>query len=260
MPPELEQPEVVEGELLPDVYEPPALPVTLFGSDPRQARDRMVELADVLMELVRSKKLVVNINRGEHLTIEAWTTLGALVGVHAAIVWTRVNESGDGIVARAEARTLAGALVGAAESECSRVERKWKTAEPYAIRSMASTRAMSRALQAPLRHIAVLAGFEGTSAEEMPVDVVEPKPAPAADGPPPLPDAVKPTTPQLDEVRALLELLDRLDPGTDWRARCVEIIGVEGKEMTRGHADLLVRRLRQHADELTREPGPGDGV
>lgn len=251
--------EIVEGELLPAVYEP-SLPATLFGSEPRLALMRMSELAEALMDVVRDRKLAVPIRGREYLTVEAWTTLGALVGVHAAIVWTRPNETGDGIVARAEARTLAGALVGAGEAECSRVEQRWKTAEPHAVRAMAQTRALSRALQAPLRHIAVIAGYAGASVEEMPVDNVQPKPAPSAEEPPPLPDAVKPTTPQLDEVRALLNLLDRLDPGTDWRARCVEIIGVEGKEMTRGHADQLIGRLRQHADELTREPDPEEGA
>src|SRR5215218_5866203 len=111
------------------------------------------------MDVVRSQKLAVKIRGREFLTVEAWTTLGALKGVHAAIVWTKPNESGDGIIARAEARTLDGALVGAAEAECSRVETKWKTSDPYQLRSMASPRAISRALQAPLRHIAVLAGY-----------------------------------------------------------------------------------------------------
>ena len=29
--------------------------------------------------------------------------------------------------------------------------------------------------------------------------------------------------------------------------------------MTRGHADQLIRRLQQHAADLTREPDPEDG-
>src|SRR5512132_79711 len=178
------------AELVP--YEP--TPATLYGTrDPKTVRDKMVEPADVLMDVVRTKQLAVRIRNREHLTVAAWTTLGAFVGVHAAIVWTKPNESGDGILARAQARTLEGALVGAAEGECSRVDSRWKDAGPYAIRSMASTRAISRALQAPLRHIAVLAGYEGTTAEEMPTE-----PAESAA------DPVQPTAEQWGEIKTLL--------------------------------------------------------
>jgi hypothetical protein len=216
-------------------YEP--APATLYGTrDPKTVRDKMVELADVLMDVVHSKQLAVRIRNREHLTVEAWTTLGAFVGVHAAIVWTKPNESGDGILARAEARTLEGALVGAAESECSRVESRWQNAEPYAIRSMASTRAISRALQAPLRHIAVLAGYEGTTAEEMPVDDPEPVESPVA--------PVQPTDDQWGEIRTLLRTLEHADPAIDWPVRCVEISGVPSRLLTRTGAAMLIEKLQ----------------
>jgi hypothetical protein len=220
-------------------------PATLFGSDPRQARDRMVEMADVLMEIVRDKKLVVGINRREHLTVEAWMTLGALVGVHAAIVWTKPNESGDGILARAEARTLTGALVGAAEGECSRSEQRWKRAEPFAVRSMAQTRALSRALQAPLRHIAVLAGFEGAAAEEMPTDDAHPHQEAAASPPTAkIPPEIQPTEKQKTEVLALVQTLTAINPEVDWAARCREITGLSWTGTTTTMADRLIETLR----------------
>lgn len=228
------------AELVP--YEP--APATLYGTrDPKTVRDKMVELADVLMDVVRTKQLAVRIRNREHLTVEAWTTLGAFVGVHAAIVWTKPNESGDGILARAEARTLEGALVGAAEGECSRVEHRWKDAEPYAIRSMASTRAISRALQAPLRHIAVLAGYEGTTAEEMPTEAAES----AA-------DPVQPTAEQWGEIKTLLRSLEHADPAIDWPARCVEISGVPSRLLTRTGAEVLLEKLRAELAALM----PGD--
>jgi hypothetical protein len=228
------------AELVP--YEP--APATLYGTrDPKTVRDKMVELADVLMDVVRTKQLAVRIRNREHLTVEAWTTLGASVGVHAAIVWTKPNESGDGILARAEARTLEGALVGAAEGECSRVEHRWKDAEPYAIRSMASTRAISRALQAPLRHIAVLAGYEGTTAEEMPTEAAES----AA-------DPVQPTAEQWGEIKTLLRSLEHADPAIDWPARCVEISGVPSRLLTRTGAEVLLEKLRAELAALM----PGD--
>jgi hypothetical protein len=232
--PEIQEAELVEPGAELAVYEPAPAAATLYGTrDPKLVRDKMVELADVLMDVVRAKRLAVSIRGREHLTVEAWTTLGAFVGVHAAIVWTRLNESGDGIIARAEARTLEGALVGAAESECSRVESRWKGAEPYAIRSMAQTRAISRALQAPLRHIAVLAGYEGTTAEEMP-DASEPKPKPD-----------RAEADQLEEIAALLRSLEQIDPEQDWRAIARGIAGCSSDKMSRGNAETVIERLRE---------------
>jgi hypothetical protein len=242
------------GELLPDVYEPPA-PPTLFGtSDPKLALERMGKLADALMHVVRDRKLAVGIRGKEYLTVEAWTTVGALVGVHAAIAWTRPNESGDGILARAEAQTLSGALVGAGEAECSRAEQRWKSAEPHAIRAMAQTRALSRALQAPLRHIAVLAGYAGSSAEEMPADDVPlgdtDPPARARD---PVPDEVIPTAEQKAEIGALLRTLDEIDPDTDWLIRCREIVGVPWKQTTATMAGRLIEKLQAEILRLADE-------
>jgi hypothetical protein len=235
------------AELVP--YEP--APATLYGTrDPKTVRDKMVELADVLMDVVRTKQLAVRIRNREHLTVEAWTTLGAFVGVHAAIVWTKPNESGDGILARAEARTLEGALVGAAEGECSRVESRWKDAEPYAIRSMASTRAISRALQAPLRHIAVLAGYEGTTAEEMPTQ--DPGPAESAA------DPVQPTAEQWGEIKTLLRSLEHADPAIDWPGRCVEISGLPSRLLTRTGAEMLIEKLQAELLALVESDEKGE--
>ena len=59
-----------------------------------------------------------------------------MLGLVPVPVWTKPNETGDGYVARVEARTLDGRVVGAAESECSRA-RALEDRKPYAIRSMA---------------------------------------------------------------------------------------------------------------------------
>jgi hypothetical protein len=242
---EIEEAELVEPgrELVPLETTAPA---TLYGTrDPKIALERMGELADALMDVVRAKQLAVQIRGHEHLRVEGWTTLGALVGVHAAIVWTRPNESGDGIVARAEARTLAGQLVGAAESECSKAESRWRNAEPYAIRSMAQTRALSRALQAPLRHIAVLAGYEGATAEEAPLS--EPEPPRPADHASPASRA------QVDEIATLLRSLEEIDPQRDWRGEARGIAGgSSGGKLSRGQAETVIERLRERLKAATR--------
>jgi hypothetical protein len=50
---------------------------------------------------------------------------------------------------------------------CTKAENRWRTADDYAIRSMAQTRATSKALGSVLRFIVTLAGYDGTPAEEM---------------------------------------------------------------------------------------------
>jgi hypothetical protein len=128
----------------------------------------MADIATALVDVIEARHLYATIGGRRHITCEGWTTLGGMLGIVPIVVDTRQNDEGDGIVARVEARTLDGRVVGAAEAECSRAERAWRTRDPYAIRSMAQTRAISRALRAPLGQIVVLAGYEASGAEEMP--------------------------------------------------------------------------------------------
>lgn len=83
----------------------------------------------ILYEQPAPMTLFARISGHEHITAEGWTTLSGMLGVVPVVVWTRPNETNDGFVARVEARLLDGRVVGAAESECSRTERKWKTAD-----------------------------------------------------------------------------------------------------------------------------------
>jgi hypothetical protein len=229
----------VEGaELVP--YEQPA---TLFGtSDPDAALERMKQIANVLVDVIRERKLFATIAGREHVTAEGWTTLGAMLGVVPVVVWTRPNESGDGYVARVEARTLDGRLVGAAESECSRAERTWKSRDAFALRSMAQTRAIGRALRAPLGQIVVLAGYEPAGAEELPNREREARAESASRSRVAPAEATKD---QLAEIGALIRSLDECDPGIEWRGRAREIAGVPGDMLTKTVADMLIGKLRE---------------
>jgi hypothetical protein len=244
--------EHVEGELAdPEEESRAALalrPPALFDSDPGRALQRQVDLAALLVDVVRSRQLSVRIGGREHLTAAAWTTLGGLVNVFAVVVWTRPNETGDGYLARVEARTLDGRVCGAAESECSRVERTWANRDPYALRSMAQTRAIGRALRAPLGQIVVLAGYEPAGAEEIP-DAEEVKPAHSAHRPGPLPDEAKPTEEQITEMRQLLETLETVRPETDWKQHARDLIGVPSHLLTRAGADALIDQLRKELEK-----------
>jgi hypothetical protein len=142
---------------------------TLFHTnDPGEIIERASAIADKLSAVLRDRKLTSNISGKEHVRVEGWTLLGTMLGVFPVVEWTR--PTADGWEARVEARTLAGQVVGAAEAECLRTEKTWKGRDDYALRSMAQTRAVSKALRGPLGFVVTLAGYEATPAEEMPAE------------------------------------------------------------------------------------------
>ena len=148
---------------------------SLLTGTPADRVSQASAIAQALAPVIDRQKLYVGISGKRHVLYEGWTTLGALVGVFPRTVWTRRTETGW--EARVEAVTLDNAIVGAAESECSRDEKRWKDADDYAIRSMAQTRAGSKALRMPLGFIMALAGFEATPAEEITEGMRQTKPA-----------------------------------------------------------------------------------
>ncbi len=145
-------------------------PSNLFGTqDPAEVVARSTEIANALSDVLQAKKLAKKISNRSFVLVEGWTLLGTMLGVFPVVVWTRKLE--DGWEARVEARTLDGRVVGAAESEVLRSEKSWANRDDYALRSMAQTRATSKALRGPLGFIVTLAGYEATPFEEMPSDI-----------------------------------------------------------------------------------------
>lgn len=161
---EIVEAEVVEpGQDLAPVEAPAG---GLFKADsPADVLARATEVADALAPMLREKGLISKIGQGEHVRVEGWLTLGQMLSVTPVNVWTRELEKGW--EARVEARTLDGRVIGAAEAMCLRDEANWKDSDEFAIRSMAQTRATSKALASVLRFVVTLAGFSGTPAEEM---------------------------------------------------------------------------------------------
>lgn len=153
-------------------YEPVQAP-TLFGTEltPDELMQHVGLIADTLKRALVAQKLTIGIQGREHVKVEGWTTLGNIVGVYPVTVWTRelLDDAGGnfGWEARVEARMRNGDVVGAAESECRRSERTWSRRDSFALRSMAQTRATSKALRMPLGFVVSMAGYNPTPAEEL---------------------------------------------------------------------------------------------
>ena len=150
-------------------------PVNLFrAADPGEVIVKATATAKPLAEVIRKQKLYKTIQGKNHVLVEGWTLLGSMLGVFPIVQWTRKLD--NGWEARVEARTMDGNVVGAAEAQCLRTETRWASADDYAIRSMAQTRATSRALRGPLGFVVQLAGFQPEPAEDMPESAPAKKP------------------------------------------------------------------------------------
>lgn len=164
------------GEVLePEVVSVPAtveqsgagMAANLFNApNPMVVVQRAAAVASALADVIKTRQLYSVIQQRKYVRVEGWTLCGSMLGVFPVCVWSKPVEGGW--EARVEARTMDGKLVGAAESQCTRSERTWAERDDYAIRSMAQTRATSKALRLPLGFIIQMAGYEATPAEEMP--------------------------------------------------------------------------------------------
>ena len=83
---------------------------------------------------------------------------------------SRLDRDGEVIYEATVELRLNGEALCRAEAICSNKESRWRSADEYAIKSMAATRATGKAFRLGLSGLAVLAGLEGTNAEEMPAD------------------------------------------------------------------------------------------
>lgn len=192
-------------------------PGTLFRTDdPVEIIARATEVARVLSEVLKAQQLTSRINNKDYVRVEGWTLCGTMLGVFPVVEWTRQTQ--DGWEARVEARTKDGAIVGAAEAECLRTEKEWgpnpskgRPKDDYALRSMAQTRAISKALRAPLGFIVSLAGFEATPAEEM-AFLEEKEIRPFNPDTDLIPGAIS----GQDAPRIIADALVELEPTVDW--------------------------------------------
>tara|TARA_Y100000310_G_scaffold305366_1_gene345464 strand:+ start:866 stop:1594 length:729 start_codon:yes stop_codon:yes gene_type:complete len=145
-----------------------------FQAELEQARAK----AQSLKALIAEHSWSVKIGDSEHIRIEAWITLAKGFNCTAQVVEGSVRVIPgykQAFEARAEVLYFTGektVVIGSAEAECGTDgDGFWEEKQPrHSVRSMAQTRALSKAISSVFRWVVVLAGYSGTPFEDMPAD------------------------------------------------------------------------------------------
>lgn len=140
------------------------------------------QMASALKDIVERQRLYAVISGRKFPTVEAWMTIARMDNVVAREA-ERPSRHDDGSwEATVELIRLSdGMVIGKASALCGTPDDKpWASRAEPARRSMAVTRATSRAFRQQYSWIMALAGYEPTPAEEMPRDEPpKPEPTPA---------------------------------------------------------------------------------
>lgn len=126
-------------------------------------------LAVALRNELKAHGLTTRIGSREHINIDGWQLLGGVLGVTAHVVRNEPVMLGDerGFEAEAVLRDRQGREVGRAVQICMRSEREWTKRPSYALKGMASTRAIARAWRQSFGFVAAAGGMSATPTEEM---------------------------------------------------------------------------------------------
>lgn len=224
-----------------EVYQPANLFQT---NDPGEHIRRATAVADELKDVIAKRKLFNTIRGKAHVRVEGWQLLGSMLGVTAVCVGTEEVENGYKATVEAR-RVFDGQVIGRADALCTRTERSgpWKSADDYALISMAQTRATSKALKGPLGFVITLAGYEATPAEEMTfaeAETVEPK----------KPKQPKPCSEELArETAAVVGTNDKLDK---LQLAIGHVVGVKVEREFESTDDAEAEFMTMTADQVER--------
>ena len=127
---------------------PVAAEVTLGvvrATGPTDLVAQATEVANALAGVIDSKKLYNAINGRRYVRVEGWATLAAMLGCLPREVSVTRQETGTYTATVELARMSDGAILTRASAECGMDEPTWAKRADYARRSMAVTRATSKA-------------------------------------------------------------------------------------------------------------------
>ena len=150
------------------------LPVLRLGSLPASAPDDVIKIgtdvAKGIAAIIEDRQLFVNIQGKNHVLVEGWTTMAAMLGVspveESCVPYPTENPTGWEATVKL-IRVSDGQIIGRGSAICTRGERSWANRDEYAIKSMAITRACGKSCRLAFSWIIQLAGYSPTPAEEM---------------------------------------------------------------------------------------------
>jgi hypothetical protein len=171
--------DTIEGEAVDVTPEPIRAVAVVEAPDVRlsvaETPEAMVALATrmatVLADVVEKKKLYATISGRKYPQVEAWMTIARMDNVVAREATGGIVRLEDGSYeATVELVRLSdGMVIGRASALCGVAgDKPWDSRGDHHKRSMAVTRATSRAFRQQYSWIMALAGYEPTPAEEMP--------------------------------------------------------------------------------------------
>lgn len=138
------------------------------ADSPKELVRVATEAADALAGLIKAKKLFSNIQGKEYVKVEGWTTLATMMGCLPREVSVTRDDKGTYTATVELVRMSDGAVLTRASAECGMDEKTWAGRADYARRSMAATRATSKACRLAFSWVMVLAGYDATPSEEIP--------------------------------------------------------------------------------------------
>lgn len=143
-------------------------PRSFFQMDPADQIVHATKIAGVLHDVIQKQNLFTNIQGRKYVRLEGWLTLGTFLGITARERNVFRHDDGSYEAFVDLIKFADGTVVGGASALCSIAEKRWATADEYARRSMAITRATGKAYRSNFAWIVALAGYEPTPEEEMP--------------------------------------------------------------------------------------------
>jgi len=123
-------------------------------------------VAKELVKIVDAQNLCVNLQGRKYPTVEAWTTMGAMLGIVPREVSCLRQDDGGYLATVELIKISTGEVIGCASSLCG-MDETWGKRPEYARRSMAVTRATGKAYRLGFSWIMSMAGYQPTPAEEM---------------------------------------------------------------------------------------------
>ena len=156
-----------EGQLVP-VQNPAIGDGALLAQNAEEFVARAGAIASALSRVIDGKGLYTDIRGKKHVWVEGWTTLAAMLGFTPVELSNDRQPDGSYVAKVALVKTSTGQEVAVASAECgSEKDGPWPDRAMYAKRSMAATRATSKACRLAFSWVMVLSGYAPTPAEEM---------------------------------------------------------------------------------------------